>query len=141
MRTVDEIKADIDTGNYDKYEEDRLWLEWFRAVAKEVSPDRLQEICEAEADGRLVVLPCKVGDTIYVVGLKCLVENILRRECVMFECDDCNKKADYEIFKKTATVNFIQRLMSEKDDLFVIGKSVFFTREEAEAALKGAEHD
>ena len=115
---------------------------WQRLTAcSDIPLERLEEICNAEREGRCVILPCKVGDTIYVVGLKCLVENTSRWECAMFECDDCNKKADYEIFKKTATVNFIQRLMSEKDDLFVIGKSVFFTREEAEAALKGAEHE
>ena len=28
--------------------------------------DRLRELVEAEKDGRLVVLPCKVGDTVYM---------------------------------------------------------------------------
>ena len=28
--------------------------------------DRLTEICNAERDGRLVVLPCKVGDTLWL---------------------------------------------------------------------------
>lgn len=41
-----------------------------RSRGKEVSgpcttSNRLQEISQAEMDGRLVVLPCKVGDTIY----------------------------------------------------------------------------
>ena len=27
--------------------------------------DRLRELAEADKDGRLVVLPCKVGDTVY----------------------------------------------------------------------------
>ena len=32
----------------------------------DIPADRLQEICEAEKDGRLVVLPCKAGETVYV---------------------------------------------------------------------------
>lgn len=29
---------------------------------------RLRELAEADKDGRLVVLPCKVGDTLWVTG-------------------------------------------------------------------------
>ena len=29
--------------------------------------DRLRELAEADKDGRLVVLPCKVGDTVYLL--------------------------------------------------------------------------
>lgn len=32
------------------------------------SYDRLRELAEADKDGRLVVLPCKVGDTLWVTG-------------------------------------------------------------------------
>lgn len=35
-------------------------VEWIEGI----SIDRLREICEAEREGRLVVLPCKVGDTV-----------------------------------------------------------------------------
>ena len=30
--------------------------------------DRLRELAEADKDGRVVVLPCKVGDTVWIVG-------------------------------------------------------------------------
>jgi hypothetical protein len=30
-----------------------------------LSPEEVQEFAKAKADGRLVVLPCKVGDTVY----------------------------------------------------------------------------
>lgn len=33
--------------------------------AMDVSPERLEELAEADKDGRLVVLPCKVGDTVW----------------------------------------------------------------------------
>ena len=34
-------------------------------IVREIKADRLREIVQAEKDGRLVVLPCKVGDTVY----------------------------------------------------------------------------
>lgn len=37
------------------------------AATKDIPIDRLLEIAMAERDGRLVVLPCKVGDTVYSV--------------------------------------------------------------------------
>ncbi len=35
------------------------------AVALGVAAERLRELAEADKDGRVVVLPCKVGDTVY----------------------------------------------------------------------------
>lgn len=32
-----------------------------------VEPGCLRELAEADRDGRLVVLPCKVGDTVYIL--------------------------------------------------------------------------
>ena len=32
---------------------------------------RLRELSEADKDGRLVVLPCKVGDTVYMMSCGC----------------------------------------------------------------------
>ena len=37
------------------------------AQALGVEPSRLRELAEADKDGRVVVLPCKVGDTVYRV--------------------------------------------------------------------------
>ena len=38
------------------------------AQALGVEPSRLRELAEADKDGRVVVLPCKVGDTVWIVG-------------------------------------------------------------------------
>lgn len=35
-----------------------IWVE-------DIDPNRLEEICNAEREGRVAVLPCKVGDTVY----------------------------------------------------------------------------
>ena len=77
--------------------------------------DRLREIAEAERDGRCVVLPCKFGDTVYSI----------RHERVP---DD-----DYRM-----SFHIEMRIVNQKFGLIhadCIGKSVFLTRAEAEAAL------
>lgn len=42
-------------------------LSYIADVVEGISIPRLSEIAQAERDGRLVVLPCKVGDTVYVL--------------------------------------------------------------------------
>ena len=81
--------------------------------------ERIRELLKADKDGRLVVLPCKVGADIYRVGTKgvCSYWQIERAEIYQDEIvlvDD----SDNVIFL---------------DDL---GKTVFLTREEAERALE-----
>ena len=84
-----------------------------------------QELSKAEQEGRLVVLPCKVGDTVWEIGYDC--------------------KIDYEdmcAFVKRGIVPV--RVDSVTAATFLIGKigtTVFFSREEAEKALEGGNHD
>lgn len=67
MRSIEQIKADIEecsvTGTQKQL--DGFWLEWFRAVANGIEPDRLEAICKAERDGRCILIPCKRGDVCY----------------------------------------------------------------------------
>ena len=82
-----------------------------------VDYDRLHELAQADREGRCVVLPCKIGDTVYSI----------RHERVP---DD-----DYRMSFHTE-----MRIVSQKFGLIhadCIGKSVFLTREAAEAALRG----
>ena len=44
-------------GAYSRYE-----------ISKGIPLDRLEAICAAERDGRLVALPCKEGDTVYIIS-------------------------------------------------------------------------
>lgn len=77
--------------------------------------DRLRELAHADREGRCVVLPCKIGDTVYSI----------RHERVP---DD-----EYRMSFHTE-----MRIISQKFGLIhadCIGKSVFLTREQAEAAL------
>ena len=73
----------------------------------------VQELLQAEQDGRLVVLPCKVGDTVYQIDAERVYESEVK--WIIFDCDD---------------IAFDER---------AIGGSIFLTRDEAEAALKGGE--
>ena len=77
--------------------------------------DRLLELADADRAGRLVVLPCKVGDTVYQIDAERVYESEVK--WIIFDCDD---------------IAFDER---------AIGGSIFLTREEAEAALKGGESD
>jgi hypothetical protein len=88
-----------------------------------LSPDEVQELAKAKADGRMVVLPCKVGDSIYrPEGLK------------------------YSVFWTITNVTIYPDeivFTDDSDNIFTlddIGKTVFLTREEAaEKALEVGE--
>lgn len=88
---------------------------------------RLRELGEADKDGRLVVLPCKAGDTVYeVTSRKTISEyrvKAIRVEsfCAFIEWDIVAGFVDKSLFGVSV------------DE---IGKSVFLTREEAEKALE-----
>jgi hypothetical protein len=83
---------------------------------------RLRELAEADKDGRLVVLPCKVGDTVYRI-VRDADPHIARDEARnMYFADDM-----------TLCVELVggRIILSEK-----FGKTVFLTREAAEKALE-----
>lgn len=103
---------------------------------------------EAYQQGRLVVLPCKVGDTLYDrSGKKAEVEEICigsndRSALVCFECDyNCdlcafNSWRTEHSGENSCDGEYGQAAIS----LAEIGKTVFLTREEAERAMEeGAE--
>ena len=86
----------------------------------------IRDLLQAERDGRLVVLPCKVGDAAYWLhnGIitECRVHRIQMNRTGLFIC--LKSKVSHGAFRMDS-----------------IGKTVFLTREEAEAALseKGGE--
>lgn len=99
---------------------------------------RLRELAEADKAGWLVVLPCKVGDTLWVTGRDNVPrEMVLEAPDIRAVCTDednlcmstCNRKPD----------GFCAyRLRNDGAD---IGKTVFLTREEAEAALEATRNE
>lgn len=99
---------------------------------------RVRVLAEADKDGRLVVLPCKVGGTLWVTGRDNVPREMeLEAPDIRAVCTDednlcmstCNRKPD----------GFCAyRLRNDGAD---IGKTVFLTREEAEKALEAKSND
>ena len=148
MRNIEEIKADINlcTGcmtnrhdcdencndclyiNYDKNyyrlrQENYNWYKDRDSRAKAISgikTSRLEEICNAEREGLCVVLPCKVGDTVYKIaqGMSLYKPGLI----------------PYVVEVEPKSLSEICQWV---EDGYYLGKTVFLTREEAEAALKG----
>lgn len=100
--------------------------------------DRFREIMQAEKDGRLVVLPCKIGDTIYQVDYMTHSE-ALKSGVPQSEDTWQNRKYGH---KRAKYLPLIVREKKMVKTLYPgIGKTVFLTREEAEEALKKREAD
>lgn len=107
----------------------RKELEWKDMV---ITPERLRELAAADKEGRMVVLPCKVGDRLYeVTGRKTISAYKVRAIRVEL----------FGLFIEWDIVEgFVwQSLSGIKAG--EIGKTVFLTREEAERAMEGHKHD
>lgn len=93
--------------------------------------ERLRELYKADKEGRVVVLPCKVGDTIYFAR----ANPILQYKVTGYEMGEASisQVRSKHVDKETGlTFNFTFRPGS-------IGKTVFLSREEAEKALQEME--
>lgn len=100
-------------------------LESYRELG--VPVDRLRELVEADREGRCVVLPCKVGDTIYDISLAEIKEsNVISISFIA-------SKSTYHVSVCAENYRHAITLDIEIGDF---GKTVFLTCEEAEAALE-----
>ena len=91
--------------------------------------NRIRDLAEADRAGRLVVLPCKVGDTVWAIlgdkkyACKCIVEYVniggrgLGTTIVLCEAEGLREQYGVTVA--------------------AFGKTVFLTREEADRALEG----
>ncbi len=93
--------------------------------------DRLRELAESDKDGRLVVLPCKVGDRLYeVTGRKTI--SVYKVRAIRVEL--------FGLFIEWDIVEgFVWQSLSGIN-AGEIGKTVFLTREEAEKALEATKN-
>lgn len=89
--------------------------------------DRLRELAEADKDGRVVMLPCKVGDRLYeVTGRKTI--SVYKVKAIRVEL--------FGLFIEWDIVEgFVWQSLSGMN-AGEIGKTVFLTREEAEKVLE-----
>lgn len=88
-----------------------------------VSSDRLRELAQADREGRCVVLPCKIGDTLY------RIQRFKRGK-------NWKKEAEFIRTVKLNRNNFWRIVIDGE-----LGETVFLTRAEAEAALRREQDD
>ena len=100
---------------------------YFDDTDKRLFYNKLKEYEEAEEQGLLLKLPCKVGDTVYAIGFN-------------------NKPVVYESVVLSILITEKEIVFNVKVDEFEInsqlkqsmfGKTVFLTQDEAEEKLKG----
>ena len=125
-QTWDRLKEYEDTG-FDPEEIADFMKRWEQTVEiggmlKKYCIDHIRDLLHAEQDGRLVVLPCKVGDHVWADGREAIV--------VWF--------FGYKT-ERYLHAQFLDNAEYTDIPFYEIGKTVFLTREEAEAALKGGE--
>ena len=127
---VDRLAAYEDTGLYPESVE-ALKLSMMGKAISEITEfeglpiDRLRELAEADKDGRCVVLPCKVGDTVWRI-IRDGEAHITRDEVRdMYFADDMTPCVELVGGRVTFTEKF--------------GKTVFLSRAEAERALQEME--
>ena len=122
--------------------DDELWERACEPDCEEIDAvyRKLKDYEDLEEQGRLIKLPCKVGDTVYVVtspfnvfddieydeNMKDEVYESYVSSITFYECGE-----QYRIYAK-ATNHFIGAYFRECD----FGKTVFLTKSAAEAKLK-----
>ena len=91
-------------------------------------------------------LRCHMGDTVWIVGTKCL-SGLYEDEChkkSILDCDVCPLDQEYIVFPRSVHASLFVAIHDlEESPLFRWGETVFKTQEEAEAALakmKEADH-
>lgn len=95
------------------------------AEALGMSPDRLRELAQAEKEGRLVVLPCSVGDPVFM--------GTGRYKITGYEEDVCD---GFYIGRDGVLQVKAQNYNGNHGTYGVIGQTAELTREAAEAALE-----
>jgi hypothetical protein len=100
---------------------------------------RFYEIMQAEREGRCVVLPCKVGDYLWVNSRYCN-RNVPPEKvpCSIYpNCKGCPFKMIEPTPIKVCSMETLGGFLDRNE----IGKVLHLTRAEAEAALKEAQHE
>ena len=109
----------------------RMDMAIITALLHDCDVDRLRELAEADKDGRVVVLPCKVGQRVFA---------LLDTDKHLSECEVKQIGLGNEIgFVGIEPIGARGREYGVSIKGF--GKTVFLTREEAEKALEAMEDD
>lgn len=118
---------------------------WFEGEREYRVLDKLATYEDLEEQGLLVRLPCKVGDTVWVVTSPINV----------FGYDECDEDAEYEVYESfLSSVSYYAsgeqfRIYAKVTNSFIaayfrecdFGESIFLTREDAEKKLEEIQND
>lgn len=120
MERLTERSANSNMVWFKDYENDNARLEPCEMTAhhNRMVIEKLSTYEDLEEQGRLVKLPCKVGNTVYVIVGKNISAQKIQRATIDSEgkIEFCTKRRGFALFD--------------------IGKTVFLTKSEAEAKLK-----
>ena len=133
--TLDEaIEHCLEKANYTECgKEHKQLAEWLK---------ELKEYKQSEEKGLLIKLPFKIGTTVYVVGTKCLADEENEDECYKtVDCDDCIYNKVYIVFEKEVNESLMYNLIVGDNVNFMLNKTVFLTKEEAEKELERLEKE
>lgn len=103
----------------------RMDMAIIAALFNGIDVDRIKELAEADRAGRLAVLPCRVGDTLFRVFAGEILEHKVRNMRYLA----IQGRWDID------TTPFCSYVESS------IGKTIFLTREEAKAALEATKNE
>lgn len=108
----------------------RVFVEKMTDFGSTKAVKRLRELAEADNDGRVVVLPCKVGDTVFLIYQGRIIECVA--EFVNMGVASGNRVVAYTL---------TDRAEQYGATFEAFGKTAFLTREAAEQAMKEAKDD
>lgn len=113
----------------------RAFIEHNRTTEYPRTLDWLLRITKAEAEGRMIVLPCKVGDTVYTLDYNPCHYGETHPDS--YSCEGCHDPCDIERAVRAIPVRDMRWILLNAWE--IMNGKYFMSREEAEAALKGAE--
>ena len=115
--------------------EDEISLVLSKIFGEDYGLDRLEELVEADRDGRCVVFPCKVGDTLYRIGYTTCKNGETHPDS--YGCCGCYDECDMKKCVKEFIIPDSQWILSNYTN--IAGRDWYFTREAVEVALKRME--
>lgn len=101
-----------------------------------LSPEQVQELAKAKAEGRLMIMPCKPGDIVFVrSGCLFYKDNAPYTRCEVVNLRK-GKKGGIQMYLRSLAKSAYGTNYHRIFPASSIGVTVFLTREEAEKALQ-----
>lgn len=127
---VDRLAEYEDTGlEPDEIKDNMDMFRAYRHVCAGHEPEHIRELLKAEQDGRLMVLPCKLGDSFFAIRKFCDEYGELEEPVEHWgsDCYYCNFPCNGKLKVVEKKFNSIRHVL---DAMGSIGVSIFFTGEE-----------